>query len=108
MNTEGLVTPLSPSPTLHKTAQVDGLDIFYREAGPADAPTILLLHGYPTSSNMFRMIIPILSASFHVIAPDYATNTMTSRRRVSSRIGSMKPSDGHGSYSKSSVEIRKY
>jgi len=50
---------------------VDGLDIFYREAGPADAPTILLLHGFPTSSHMFRNLIPALATQYRVIAPDY-------------------------------------
>lgn len=50
--------------------QVNGLKIFYREAGPKQAPVILLLHGYPTSSHMFRNLIPILSDRFHVIAPD--------------------------------------
>jgi pimeloyl-ACP methyl ester carboxylesterase len=50
---------------------VDGLEIFYREAGPKDAPTILLLHGFPTSSHMFRNLIPLLSDRFHVVAPDY-------------------------------------
>lgn len=49
---------------------VKGLNVFYREAGNADAPTILLLHGYPTSSHMFRNLIPILSKKYHVIAPD--------------------------------------
>jgi pimeloyl-ACP methyl ester carboxylesterase len=58
-------------PTLHKTIEVDGLEIFYREAGPKDAPTILLLHGFPTSSHMFRNLIPQLSDRFHVVAPDY-------------------------------------
>jgi len=58
-------------PTLHKTVQIDGLDIFYREAGPKDAPTILLLHGFPTSSHMFRNLIPALSDRYHVVAPDY-------------------------------------
>jgi pimeloyl-ACP methyl ester carboxylesterase len=58
-------------PTLHKTIDVDGLKIFYREAGPKDAPTILLLHGFPTSSHMFRNLIPQLSDRFHVVAPDY-------------------------------------
>jgi hypothetical protein len=48
-------------PTLHKTIKVEGLDIFYREAGPEDAPTILLLHGFPTSSHMFRNLIPALA-----------------------------------------------
>lgn len=58
-------------PTLHKTVEVDGLDIFYREAGPRDAPVILLLHGFPTSSQMFRNLIPALSGRFRVVAPDY-------------------------------------
>ncbi len=58
-------------PTLHKTVQIDGLDIFYREAGPKDAPTVLLLHGFPTSSHMFRNLIPALSDRFHLVAPDY-------------------------------------
>ena len=57
--------------TQHKTIDVDGLDIFYREAGPKEAPTILLLHGFPTSSHMFRNLIPALADSFHLIAPDY-------------------------------------
>ncbi len=57
--------------TLHKTVKVDGLDIFYREAGPKDAPTILLLHGFPTSSQMFRNLIPALADRYHLVAPDY-------------------------------------
>lgn len=57
--------------TLHKSIKVDGLDIFYREAGPKGAPTILLLHGFPTSSQMFRKLIPVLSDTFHLVAPDY-------------------------------------
>ncbi|MEE9130424.1 MAG: alpha/beta hydrolase [Phycisphaerales bacterium] len=56
---------------LHRSIEIDGLDIFYREAGPADAPTILLLHGFPTSSHMFRNLIPALADEFHLIAPDY-------------------------------------
>lgn len=56
---------------LHRTVQVDGLDIFYREAGPPDAPTLLLLHGFPTSSHMFRNLIPALADKYHVVAPDY-------------------------------------
>ena len=54
----------------YRTTQVDGLNIFYAEAGPADAPVILLMHGYPTSSFMFRNLIPILSQKYHIIAPD--------------------------------------
>ncbi len=57
--------------TQYKTIQIDGQDIFYREAGPQDAPTIVLLHGFPTSSHMFRNLIPALSNKYHVIAPDY-------------------------------------
>jgi pimeloyl-ACP methyl ester carboxylesterase len=52
------------------TVEADGTKIFYREAGPADAPVILLLHGYPTSSHMFRHLIPRLASSFRLIAPD--------------------------------------
>ena len=55
----------------HKTTKIDGLDIFYREAGSKDAPTVLLLHGFPTSSHMFRNLIPALADHYHVIAPDY-------------------------------------
>jgi pimeloyl-ACP methyl ester carboxylesterase len=54
----------------HLTAQVEGLNIFYREAGPKGAPVVLLLHGYPTSSHMYRNLIPILSEQYHLIAPD--------------------------------------
>ena len=55
----------------YRTAIVDGTEIFYREAGPEDAPTILLLHGFPTSSQMFRNLIPLLADGYHVVAPDY-------------------------------------
>lgn len=58
-------------PTTYHTVKVDGLDIFYREAGPKDAPTLLLLHGYPSSSHMFRNLIEDLSSEYHLIAPDY-------------------------------------
>jgi pimeloyl-ACP methyl ester carboxylesterase len=67
----GLREPLTGYPTQHKTVTVDGVEIFYREAGPKDAPTILLLHGFPTSSHMFRNLIPALSDRFHLVAPDY-------------------------------------
>ena len=63
--------PTPKQPTLHKTINVEGLDIFYREAGPEGAPTILLLHGFPTSSHMFRNLIPALADQFHLVAPDY-------------------------------------
>ncbi|WP_390677966.1 alpha/beta fold hydrolase [Aquisphaera giovannonii] len=57
--------------TRHRTVKVNGLDIFYREAGPEGAPAVLLLHGFPTSSQMFRNLIPALADSYRVVAPDY-------------------------------------
>lgn len=57
--------------TTYRTVSIEGLDIFYREAGSRDNPTILLLHGFPTSSHMFRNLIPALADKFHLIAPDY-------------------------------------
>jgi pimeloyl-ACP methyl ester carboxylesterase len=62
---------MSPIPvTHHRTATVEGLEIFYREAGPRDAPVVLLLHGFPSSSHMFRNLIPALADRYRVIAPD--------------------------------------
>lgn len=55
----------------YRTVEVDGLDVFYREAGPKDAPVVLLLHGFPSSSHMFRDLIPELADRYRVIAPDY-------------------------------------
>jgi pimeloyl-ACP methyl ester carboxylesterase len=55
----------------YRTIRVDGVEIFYREAGSATAPTLLLLHGFPTSSHMFRDLIPLLADRYHLIAPDY-------------------------------------
>jgi pimeloyl-ACP methyl ester carboxylesterase len=57
--------------THHRTAEIDGVDVFYREAGRRDAPAVVLLHGFPTSSHMFRDLIPSLADRYHVIAPDY-------------------------------------
>jgi pimeloyl-ACP methyl ester carboxylesterase len=57
--------------TRYKTETIEGVKIFYREAGDASLPTIVLLHGYPTSSHMYRDLIPLLAKDFHVIAPDY-------------------------------------
>ena len=54
----------------YRTVGVDGMKIFYREAGPTNAPTLLLLHGFPTSSHMFRNLIPLLADRFHIVAPD--------------------------------------
>jgi pimeloyl-ACP methyl ester carboxylesterase len=56
---------------MYHTVKVDGVDVFYREAGPKDGPIVLLLHGFPTSSHMFRNLIPLLADRYHVIAPDY-------------------------------------
>jgi pimeloyl-ACP methyl ester carboxylesterase len=62
----------SPSPTMRfHTVRIGDTDVFYREAGAKTAPVLLLLHGFPTSSNMFRNLIPRLATSFRVIAPDY-------------------------------------
>ncbi|MFJ3807702.1 alpha/beta fold hydrolase [Streptomyces sp. NPDC090073] len=55
----------------HRTVTVRGLDVYYREAGPADAPVLLLLHGFPSSSHMFRDLIPLLADRYRVIAPDH-------------------------------------
>ena len=68
---ESAVPRRGPATTHHRTAQVDGVEIFYREAGPADGPVVLLLHGFPTSSHMFRNLIPALADRYRVIAPDY-------------------------------------
>lgn len=58
-------------PTFYRTTQVDGLSIFYREAGPKNAPTLLLLHGFPSSSRMFEPLFARLSDEYHLVAPDY-------------------------------------
>lgn len=55
----------------HRTVTVDGLDVFYRESGPEHAPVLVLLHGYPTSSHMFRHLIPALADTYRVLAPDH-------------------------------------
>uniref|UniRef100_UPI0037512E5F alpha/beta fold hydrolase n=1 Tax=Actinomadura sp. SCN-SB TaxID=3373092 RepID=UPI0037512E5F len=54
----------------YRTADVDGLTVFYRESGKAEAPTLVLLHGFPSSSHMFRELIPLLADRFHIVAPD--------------------------------------
>jgi pimeloyl-ACP methyl ester carboxylesterase len=58
-------------PTAYRTVKIDGLSVFYREAGPRDAPTLLLLHGLPSSSRMFEPLFARLSDSYHLVAPDY-------------------------------------
>ena len=57
-------------PTLYRTIKIDGLSIFYREAGPKDAPTLLLPHGFPSSSRMFEPLFGRLSDRYHLVAPD--------------------------------------
>src|SRR5579872_677205 len=58
-------------PTRYRTIEIDGLSIFYREAGPENAPTLLLLHGLPSSSRMFEPLFARLSDRYHLVAPDY-------------------------------------
>jgi pimeloyl-ACP methyl ester carboxylesterase len=60
-----------PQPVFYRTVKVDGLNIFYREAGPTNAPTILLLHGLPSSSRMFEPLFSRLAGDYHLFAPDY-------------------------------------
>jgi pimeloyl-ACP methyl ester carboxylesterase len=75
MNTDRVTDkPLGAAPatvTHYRTREVDGVKIFCREAGPEAGPVVLLLHGFPTSSHMFRNLIPALADRYHVIAPDY-------------------------------------
>jgi pimeloyl-ACP methyl ester carboxylesterase len=54
----------------YRSVEIDGLKIFYREAGPSDAPTLLLLHGFPSAGHMFRDLMPLLVDRFHLVAPD--------------------------------------
>ena len=74
------------APVSYRTADVDGFKIFYREAGPKDAPKLLLLHGFPSASHMFRDLIPLLADRFHIVAPDlpgFGQSDMPSRDRFS-------------------------
>jgi pimeloyl-ACP methyl ester carboxylesterase len=56
---------------VYKSVKIEGVNVFYREAGAKERPTVLLLHGFPTSSHMFRNLIPALASRYHVVAPDY-------------------------------------
>ena len=62
---------MADSKIAYRTVNVDGVDIFYREAGPKDARTVLLFHGFPSSSQMFRGLIPLLMDKYHIVAPDF-------------------------------------
>ncbi len=63
--------PSTTATTTYHRAQIDGVGIFYREAGPRDAPTIVLLHGFPSSSRGYNTLIPLLATRYHVVAPDF-------------------------------------
>jgi len=63
--------PSSQAQVTYHTSVVRGVEVFYRESGPAHAPAVVLLHGFPTSSNMYRNLIPALAGKYRVIAPDY-------------------------------------
>jgi len=67
----------------YRTVEVAGVEIFYREAGSPKSPTILLLHGFPTSSHMFRDLIPLLADRYHLVAPDYPGFGYSARPKVS-------------------------
>jgi pimeloyl-ACP methyl ester carboxylesterase len=75
-------------PTYHRTIKIDGLSIFYREAGDARAPALVLLHGFPASSHQYRNLLPALADKFHVIAMDYpgsVTAICRTRRNIPTR-----------------------
>jgi pimeloyl-ACP methyl ester carboxylesterase len=67
---ENPITAMSRFPTRFKSVKIDGLTIAYREAGPADAPTLVLLHGFPSSSRMFAPLFPLLAGTIRLVAPD--------------------------------------
>lgn len=63
--------PSTTATTTYHRVDVDGVGVFYREAGPKDAPTIVLLHGFPSSSREYDTLIPLLATRYHLIAPDF-------------------------------------
>jgi len=67
----GLAPLARAEPTSYHSVTVDGVKVFYREAGPKDAPVVLLLHGFPTSSRMYQGLMPLLADRYRLIAPDY-------------------------------------
>jgi pimeloyl-ACP methyl ester carboxylesterase len=67
----GASIPATHATIVYKAIDVDGIKIFYREAGPASGPTLLLLHGFPSSSREFEALIPLLADKYHLVAPDY-------------------------------------
>jgi hypothetical protein len=69
-------------PTFYRTTQIDGFSIFYREAGPKDASTLLLLHGFPSSSRMFEPLFARLSDRYHLVAPDYRTQRLAGPEEI--------------------------
>ena len=76
------VDAYAPTAVRHRTVDVEGVRVFYREAGPADAPTVLLLHGFPSASHMFRNLIPQLAGRYHVVAPDFTQAMGLSRYAI--------------------------
>lgn len=71
MTTSRTAPRIEVARTVHRFVEVDGVRVFYREAGPADAPTLLLLHGFPSASHQFRRLIDTLGTRYHLVAPDY-------------------------------------
>src|SRR5512141_2827929 len=66
-----MISPSTSATLTYRTIEVDGVRLFYREAGPPDAPTILLLHGFPSSSRMYDTLMPLLADRYRCVAPDY-------------------------------------
>jgi pimeloyl-ACP methyl ester carboxylesterase len=71
MSVDLVKSPHESGETRYRTVKVDGLSIFYREAGPQDAPTLLLLHGFPSSSRMYEPLLTRMASRYHLVAPDY-------------------------------------